>query len=203
MDLREKTKNPYRHPWELSRSHNILKLLPKNSGFAYADIGSGDGYFCRKLMEMTNGNVFAVDKGYTNTRKKKDGLICLNDTALLKTDSIDCLIMMDVLEHIENENAFLQQVLETLTPGGKIIITVPAFQFVFSSHDLFLKHYRRYNRKIWLACYGKTESSLNRRIISTALYFYSGGFLSCSKKPGGLRTKTQVLGCGHMPKTVL
>ncbi len=123
-------------------------------------------------MEMTNGNVFAVDKGYTNTRKKKDGLICLNDTALLKTDSIDCLIMMDVLEHIENENAFLQQVLETLTPGGKIIITVPAFQFVFSSHDLFLKHYRRYNRKNLVGLLRK-----NGIIIEQAYYFYSSLFL--------------------------
>lgn len=148
MDLSEKTENLKRHPWELSRSYNILELLQNsNNSTVYADIGAGDKFFTSKLPYITGGNVFAIDNGYNNSKAEEDGIICLDDTSLLKNNSIDCLIMIDVLEHIENENIFLKVVLEKLKPNGKIIITVPAMQFLFSSHDVFLRHHRRYNRK--------------------------------------------------------
>jgi hypothetical protein len=59
--------------------------------------------------------------------------------------------MMDVLEHIQDDHSFLTEVLRKIPRGGLALVTVPAFQFLFSEHDVFLKHYRRYNRKQLLA----------------------------------------------------
>jgi len=173
MDLTEKTENLNRHPWEISRCNNILSLLGKNGRHkVYADIGSGDKYFASKLLQNTGGTVFAIDSGYSKEKSENDGLICLNDITLLKNNSIDCLIMMDVLEHIEDENSFLKEALDKLRPNGKIIITVPAMQFLYSSHDVFLKHYRRYNRK-------NLHNLLKRNdlIIDHSHYFYSSLFV--------------------------
>ncbi|OGC22593.1 hypothetical protein A3J90_06940 [candidate division WOR-1 bacterium RIFOXYC2_FULL_37_10] len=169
MDLIEKTDNPMRHPWELSRCQNILKLLKNNDKDAiYADIGSGDEFFTSKLPTITNGIVFAIDNKYENKKSEKDGIICLNDISLLENNSVDCLIMMDVLEHIEDEKSFLEIALGKLKSNGKLVITVPAMQFLFSSHDVFLKHYRRYSKKQLLMLLEN-----NGILVENSYYFYS------------------------------
>jgi SAM-dependent methyltransferase len=173
MDLTEKTENLKRHPWELSRSHNILKLLSKyDNNCVYADIGAGDKFFTLKLLSITSGNVYAVDNEYYNDEGIENGIYCLNDIKLLENNSIDVLILMDVLEHIENANLFLKEALYKLKPNGKIIITVPAMQFLFSSHDVFLKHYRRYSKM-------QLNSMLEKHdiIIEKSYYFYTTLFI--------------------------
>lgn len=52
---------------------------------------------------------------------------------------------MDVLEHVPEDGKFLKEAMAKLSPGGIALITVPAWQFLFSDHDRFLEHHRRYN----------------------------------------------------------
>jgi hypothetical protein len=55
---------------------------------------------------------------------------------------------LDVLEHVEDDKSFIVDIADTyLADNGYVLITAPAFQFLFSSHDKFLKHHRRYKRK--------------------------------------------------------
>jgi predicted SAM-dependent methyltransferase len=54
---------------------------------------------------------------------------------------------MDVLEHIKEDHTALKEWRNTLKPDGLLLITVPAFQHLWSSHDIFLGHYKRYNNK--------------------------------------------------------
>ena len=149
MDLIETTNNSFRHPWELSRSRSILKSIKdlKDTWPVIADIGAGDSFFTSQLCSITDNKVFAVDTEYDGNDSVKNGIIYLNDITMLNDNSIDCMIMMDVLEHIKNEEAFIESALRKLRIGGRLLITVPALQRLFSSHDTFLKHYRRYNRK--------------------------------------------------------
>lgn len=57
----------------------------------------------------------------------------------------DLIVAMDVLEHIEDDVEALKSWLQFLKPGGIVFITVPAFQFLWSSHDVLLEHKRRYS----------------------------------------------------------
>jgi SAM-dependent methyltransferase len=57
----------------------------------------------------------------------------------------DLVCMFDVLEHIDNDTETLVVTRSLLKPGGKLLITVPAYQWLFGSHDEFLHHKRRYN----------------------------------------------------------
>ncbi len=59
----------------------------------------------------------------------------------------DMAIAMDVLEHIEDEKGALKQWSESLDKGGLLFITVPAFMSLWSYHDEFLEHKRRYTKK--------------------------------------------------------
>ena len=59
----------------------------------------------------------------------------------------DLILVADVIEHVEDDMAILQYLSELLNKNGQILITVPAFDFLFSNKDKVLRHYRRYNKK--------------------------------------------------------
>lgn len=59
----------------------------------------------------------------------------------------DLVCLLDVLEHIENDELALSSLQGLLKPGGRIVITVPAYQWMFGRHDTLLHHFRRYSRK--------------------------------------------------------
>jgi len=63
-----------------------------------------------------------------------------------KDQQFDLIIASDVLEHIRDEDRALQEWRRILKSGGKLIIFVPAFQFLWSAHDEVNHHYRRYQK---------------------------------------------------------
>ncbi|MGB3005757.1 MAG: class I SAM-dependent methyltransferase [Chitinophagaceae bacterium] len=67
--------------------------------------------------------------------------------SLDKNDKFDCIIYIDVLEHIQNDADEIKIATDYLAQGGHLIILSPAFQFLFSPFDKAIGHYRRYNRK--------------------------------------------------------
>lgn len=59
----------------------------------------------------------------------------------------DCVTMLDVLEHIEQDAATLKTVHSLLVPHGHVVLTVPAFEFLWGPHDVAHHHHRRYRAK--------------------------------------------------------
>lgn len=69
-------------------------------------------------------------------------------TALPFADaSFDLVCAYDVIEHIEDDVQALREIRRVLKPGGHFHLTVPAFQMLWSNHDVVNHHYRRYRRK--------------------------------------------------------
>lgn len=197
MDLIEKTANQNRHPWELSRSGNILEIIKNYSeGLVYADIGSGDKFFAVNLQNVTQRDVFAVDTGYDVEGKDENGIICLKDISSLPDQRVDCIVMMDVLEHVKYEKDFIKEVINKLKPQGTVIITVPAMQFLFSGHDVFLKHFRRYNRKDLFSLLNEYDLDIERcHYFYTILLFVRVFSLFIEKT--GLKRESQNNGIGN------
>lgn len=152
MDLIEcKNTDINRHPWELSRVECLIKEIKKyHNGKNILDIGCGDSYFDYRLMD----NIKDIDKFYGidiyAEEEFKDGkYLVVNDYKKLKNKKFDTILMFDVLEHIEDDADFLENTVKHyLKDTGKVIVTVPAYQSLFSKHDEELKHYRRYNIKM-------------------------------------------------------
>ena len=65
----------------------------------------------------------------------------------ISDDSYDSLILVNVLEHIEDDTAALEGFRRILKPGGKLLLFVPALQFLYSDLDALVGHYRRYHRQ--------------------------------------------------------
>lgn len=187
MDLQEKTQNPHRHPWELSRADQLFAQIatlpqPAQHPCLFADIGSGDLFFAEKLSSLTSEPVQAVDTGYQQAMPEHSAAIqCSTDLQDLQECSVNRMVMMDVLEHVPEPEVFLQEALTKLQPSGYLILTVPALQMLFSAHDTFLHHYRRYSRKRLLATLRKSGLQ-----VKTCHYFYGSlvlpRLLSCMQE---------------------
>ena len=64
-----------------------------------------------------------------------------------KENTFDFIIASDILEHIKEDSKAIQEYKRILNKGGKLIVFVPAFQFLWSEHDEICHHFRRYKRQ--------------------------------------------------------
>jgi len=148
MDLVEATSaGDHRHPWELSRLDSLLRVLADRGPWRdVADVGAGDCFVAAALGRVASGRVHAIDVHFEDTTPR-DGILRARSADELPNAGLDCVVMMDVLEHVEDEGPLLASARRALRPGGVLLVTVPAFQLLFSGHDRYLRHYRRYRRR--------------------------------------------------------
>ena len=112
------------------------------------DIGAGSAFFSKYLLENTSAQeCMCLDISYPSnsqtTHHGKPIYFCKENSPY----NADLVLLMDVLEHIPDDIAFLKTFVEQLPAGTNFLITVPAFQFLWSGHDVFLEHQRRYTLK--------------------------------------------------------
>jgi SAM-dependent methyltransferase len=62
------------------------------------------------------------------------------------TGPFDVITLLDVLEHLDDDVGGLRELYDLLRPGGHLLLTVPAYQWLWSDHDVVLHHRRRYTR---------------------------------------------------------
>jgi SAM-dependent methyltransferase len=173
MDLREATvDNGHRHPWELARRDSVLRLLAGTARWNdVADVGAGDRFVAAALRAAAAGRVYAIDVHYEETGLA-DGIQTGRAVDDLPDAGLDLVVMMDVLEHVDDEGPLLDHVRRKLRPGGMLLVTVPAFQRLFSAHDSFLRHFRRYHMR-------QLRDVLERHgfRVEETFYFYASLFL--------------------------
>ena len=166
MDLRERTSaEAKRHPWETVRSsffNRKIVGLSNNHPVHILDIGSGDCWFSEKLLaKLPKGShITCSDLNFTDEDLAAIPAPGIKKVRDIPQQTFDIVIMLDVLEHIEDDAAFLQhEVMPRLKPESHLVISVPAHPSLFTSHDTFLGHYRRYTRSQLLKVSGKFFSN--------------------------------------------
>ena len=145
-----------RHWWFAARRRIVRALLervaPPGRGLAVVDIGCGtggnlaglaDGWRCRGLDASQDALRLA--------RELHPGLeLARADDPLARAEWLreaDVVLLMDVLEHVEDDFLLLSRVLAALRPGAHALITVPADPRLWSPHDESFGHWRRYERE--------------------------------------------------------
>jgi 2-polyprenyl-3-methyl-5-hydroxy-6-metoxy-1,4-benzoquinol methylase len=153
MDLRENyIDSENRHPWEVSRFQFFSKLvrqtLPAEKNTSVLDVGCGDGWMSLELASQLSDSRFTcwdpaltpLDLGNLNTKHPR-----VSFHSEKPSNRFNLILFMDVLEHAKDDFGLLKQCVENnLAPGGRVLISVPAWPFLFSAHDRFLHHHRRY-----------------------------------------------------------
>lgn len=160
MDLRE-TGLQARHPWEVARWRFFHAVLQRHGVLAHTravlDGGAGDAWFATQLLQHlpSDATVNCWDLEYTPDLMAKMAETLPARIALSPEQpagQFDLLTLLDVLEHVPDDRAFLGQlVAQRLAPGGVALISVPAWQLLYTEHDHFLHHCRRYSPEMGMA----------------------------------------------------
>ena len=112
------------------------------------EIGGGNGFIALGLQNAGLDTIMLEPgaEGIANARDRGiNKLIHASFEDAAFTDaSLPNIGLFDVLEHIDDDKRFLQELNRTLHPGGKLILTVPTHQLLWSHHDEFVGHVRRY-----------------------------------------------------------
>jgi 2-polyprenyl-3-methyl-5-hydroxy-6-metoxy-1,4-benzoquinol methylase len=142
-----------RHWWWRSREEAILELLhrhfPANAALQILDVGCGDGLFFDRLAEFGQVEGVEPDAGLVNPKGPHSARIRIApfDVNFRSSESYSLVLMLDVLEHLEDPGAALCHAYSLLKPSGALLLTVPAFQLLWTNHDVINHHFLRYRRR--------------------------------------------------------
>ena len=141
--------NESKHWWFKARREILNKQIKKYSTkkkMSILDFGSGSGANIYMLSKYGEVDVYEKDHKTSNFLKKKfnrNGIKIIKKCFSKK--KYDLILAADVIEHIKNDKKIINNLNKILKKNGLIIVTVPAYQFLFSKKDQALKHFRRYN----------------------------------------------------------
>ncbi|MEJ2208290.1 MAG: methyltransferase domain-containing protein [Anaerolineae bacterium] len=139
------------HWWFAGRTWSLLnmldRLMPAGGGARILDVGCGAGNMFHHLARY--GSVVGVDnnprplavareRGYDVRQAGADDLP-------FDDDAFDLVSLLDTVEHCEDDMAVLRECYRVCAPGGRLLITVPAFQWLWSHNDVINAHQRRYS----------------------------------------------------------
>ena len=146
-----------RHWWYQGRRRVLERAierlgLPKQARILDAGCGSG-----RNMVELSrHGTVTGVELSETSVelaRERDAGEVLAGSVMDMPFDdsSFDLTVSLDVIEHLEDDVSALRELRRVTAPGGALLVTVPAYQWLWSGHDIVNHHHRRYNRRALLA----------------------------------------------------
>lgn len=143
--------------WFVGRHRLVEALLRTRYGAAgtqnsaaplnFLDVGCGTGAMSVRLTRW--GRVVSADFSPNALKfSRRRGLKNLVGADAMKLpfadDGFDAIVTMDVLEHLPDDCAAMREFFRVLKPGGRVFATVPAYQHLWSEHDVALMHFRRY-----------------------------------------------------------
>lgn len=136
--------------WFVSRRRVALSLLQEHCPDGKVlDIGCGTGAVLQELQasreaEGVDFSELALEFG---RKRGLTGLTLADAQALPFSDgSFQAVVSLDTLEHVPDDAKALSEMARILSPGGIVILNVPAFQWLWGPHDVALMHHRRYTR---------------------------------------------------------
>jgi 2-polyprenyl-3-methyl-5-hydroxy-6-metoxy-1,4-benzoquinol methylase len=142
-----------KHWWCVARRDILDAVVSQEvpAGAKLLDIGCGTGFFLETMGDRYEG--WGLDQSELAVSMCRErGLSNVHVGSALDVSAVgdqvfDAVTLFDVLEHLEDEAVAMENVRRALKPGGHLIVTVPAFMWLWSKHDDVSQHKRRYVRQ--------------------------------------------------------
>lgn len=148
MDLKEEDilgDGVHDHWYYRSKAKAISRLLDHANPSKILDIGSGSGFFTKYLLANTTATeAWCVDISYEGDYDEMQAGGIIHFRRSVDSVNADLVLLMDVLEHVDDDVGLLTEYIRKVPYGAYFLISVPAFDFLWSKHDVFLEHKRRY-----------------------------------------------------------
>lgn len=139
------------HWWHRAKRRLVLDLLKRAGATGPClDVGSGGGALIAELEhEMRTVGVDLSPRSLAHARARGIRSVALAEAETLpfRSETFGCALALDVLEHSSRPERVAVEIRRVLRPGGLLIVTVPAFRFMWSYADHVLGHYRRYTKR--------------------------------------------------------
>ena len=144
-------KNQKKHWWFQARKKiidQIISSINLKKKKNILDFGAGSGVNLDMLRKHGLVDIHEQNKYARAVIKKERKIKNLYSTLKIKKNFYDLILLADVIEHVKQPKELLKDLKKFLKKDGHILITVPAYQFLFSKKDKVLGHYRRYNKEL-------------------------------------------------------
>jgi SAM-dependent methyltransferase len=167
------------HWWYRARRDILADYLARYgavpAGAKILEIGCGTGHNLPMLGAFGDVDAIEIDPAAAAIASerlgKPVGTSPLPDLTGVEPGSYDLIAVLDVVEHIDDDVGALKAMARVLKPGGKILITVPAHQWMWSAHDTVNHHKRRYSKATLLAAMEKAGLRWNKLRWFNSLLF--------------------------------
>ncbi len=138
------------------------------------DVGCGPGNTLRRLAPF--GRTFGAEYsevGLSVARRRGLQRLVAADSVRLpfSPGTMDCVLALDVIEHVQDDVAALREAHRLLRPGGVLLVSVPAFMSLWRSHDELYGHHRRYSKARLLAAVAAAGFETERCEFTKCLFF--------------------------------
>ncbi len=159
-----------------ARNYNasLLRDVLRHAGNATGavDFGAGIGTFAM-LARDAGLAVTCIEPDATRISVlRKNLLVAFSDIQALPADSVPYVYTLNVLEHIEEDARALRDIFDTLCPGGRCFLYVPAFQVLYSAFDRRIGHVRRYRRRPLVALFENQGFFVEKALYRDSLGFF-------------------------------
>ncbi|HQU26902.1 MAG TPA: class I SAM-dependent methyltransferase [Acidimicrobiales bacterium] len=149
MDLKERSSvDPWTHWYYLAKLNAIRQHVVglRHEMQSVLDVGAGSGFFSLALTrECRDAVVTCVDPNYRDDELgEHDRALYVRVADPQTVSRADTMLFIDVLEHVDDDRSLLRSYVDLAAPGCVIVVSVPAFMSLWSPHDDFLEHRRRY-----------------------------------------------------------
>ena len=148
MDVKEETilgPDIASHWYYVAKGRALRRLLATCAAREVLDVGAGSGVFSRQLLDAgICQSAVCVDTAYESDRSELHNGKEIRFRRAVEEVPQKLLLMIDVLEHVDDDVGLLRHYARSMPIDGRILVSVPAFQFLWSGHDIFLEHRRRY-----------------------------------------------------------
>lgn len=144
-----------RHWWYRARREILAGLIarhvPLPADARLLEIGCGTGHNLAMLARFGSVDGIEIDPAARELASARFGKPVMDAPlpalAGVADAHYDLVAVLDVIEHVADDRASLVRIAETLRPGGRILITVPAHPWMWSAHDVVNHHQRRYTAR--------------------------------------------------------
>lgn len=133
--------------WWFAGRHDLLSNIYNNITYnKVLEVGCGSGDNSKSFVSQSYYGIDISQDLIRSGDRSKNLMIGAANILPFVDKSFDIVVLLDILEHLDTESSALKEVHRVLKDDGSILILVPAFQFLWNSHDVLNEHKRRYTK---------------------------------------------------------